>query len=83
MTLRFGETIMKQIKHLSMATVMTLILALTTPAGEIHTGVLPPPPPPPFTPSSTAAMSASQSDLVPGILDAEILSLFLQLFSAY
>ncbi len=67
---------MKRIKHLSMAAVMTLILALTTPAGEIHTGVLPPPPPP------QSPISASQSDL-PGTLDAEIFLFFLQMFSAY
>ena len=72
---------MKRIKHLSMAAVMTLILALTTPAGEIHTGWSPPPPPPPPpTENSEDAMSASQSDLVPGTLEAEILVLFFQMF---
>lgn len=81
---------MKRIKHLSMAAVMTLILAFTTPAGEIHTGVLPPPPPPPPTESavsdfheSTSTLSSSQSDLVPSTLDAEILLIFLQMFSVY
>ena len=80
---------MKQIKHLSMAAVMTLILALTTPAGEIHTGMLPPPPPPPppteqsLAPNSASALSSSNSDLVAGTLDAEILLLFFQMFSVY
>jgi hypothetical protein len=64
---------MKQIKHLSMAAAITLIFAITTPAGEIHTGELPPPPPS-GVPGST--------DLVPSTLDAEILLIFLQLFSA-
>ena len=80
---------MKRIKHLSMAAVMTLILFLTTPAGEIHTGVLPPPPPPPTEsavsdfPDGTSTLSSSQSDLVPSTLDAEILFIFLQMFSVY
>ena len=78
---------MKRIKHLSMAAVMTLILALTTPAGEIHTGMLPPPPPPPPPTSGfsdgTSALSASQSDLVLDTLDAEILVLVFQMFSVY
>jgi len=80
---------MKRIKHLSMAAVMTLILALTTPAGEIHTGVLPPPPPPPTEssvsafPDGTSTLSSSQSDLEPSTLDAEILLIFLQMFSVY
>jgi len=81
---------MKLIKHLSMAAVMTLILALTTPAGEIHTGVLPPPPPPPSEQSlasgstdGTSAMSARQGDLAPGTLEAEILLLLLQMLPVY
>ena len=69
---------MKQIKHLSMAAVMTLLLALTTPAGIIHTGVLPPPPP-----ADTNSMSAHQSGLLPNNFEAEIRLLFLQLFSVY
>lgn len=80
---------MKRIKHLSMAAVMTLILSLTTPAGEIHTGVLPPPPPPPTEsavsdfPDGTSTLSSSQSDLVSSTLDAEILFIFFQMFSVY
>lgn len=70
---------MKQIKHLSMAAVMTLLLALTTPAGVIHTGIVPPPPPP----ADTNSMSARQSGLLPNNFEAEIRLLFLQLFSVY
>ena len=74
---------MKHIKHLSMAAVMTLILALTTPAGQIHTGILPPPPPPSVGPSSSAAnaLSANQSDQAPSTLHGEILLMFLRVFS--
>ena len=43
---------MKRLKLWSMTTVMTLILAVTTFAGEIHTGAVNPPPPPPNSAST-------------------------------
>lgn len=79
---------MKQIKHLSMAAVMTLMLAVTSFAGEIHTGVVSPPPPPPQSavtaePDSLSATGEIQTGLVPEDLSTEIILNLLQVLSVY
>lgn len=79
---------MRQIKHLSMAAVMTLILVVTSSAGEIHTGVVSPPPPPPQSavtaePESLSATGEIQTGLVPEDLSTEIILNLLQLLSVY
>ncbi len=79
---------MKQVKHLIMVAVMTLMLAVTSFAGEIHTGVVSPPPPPPQSavtaePDSLPSAGEIQTGLVPDDLSTEIILNLLQLLSVY
>jgi hypothetical protein len=48
---------MKCLRHLCFASVLTFALALSTFAGDIHTGVVSPPPPPPQTTSVMGEMA--------------------------
>ena len=79
---------MKQVKHLSTAAIITLMLAVTSSAGEIHTGIVDPPPPPSQSamtaePDSLSASGQIQTGLVPDDLSTEIILNLLQLLSVY
>lgn len=79
---------MNRIKRLSMAGVMTLILAGTTFAGNIHTGAVSPPPPPPeesvvAEPESLTAPGEITTDFPSSDLGTEIILTPLQVLSVY
>lgn len=76
---------MNRIKHLIIAAVMTLLVAVTVSAGEIHTGVVNPPPPPqsavPADPKTLSEPGEIQSGLVPTELGTEIMLNLLRLLT--
>lgn len=79
---------MNRIKRLSMAAVMTVILAGATFAGNIHTGAVPPPPPPPeetvvAEPDSLTAPREITTHLPSSDLGTEIILTLLQMLSVY
>ncbi|HJP94130.1 MAG TPA: hypothetical protein VJ875_19385 [Pyrinomonadaceae bacterium] len=79
---------MNRLKLWSMTAVMTLILAVTTFAGEIHTGVVTPPPPPPdsaATAESETLTSPVDTDTSwsPSDVRTEIVLTLLQVLSVY
>jgi len=79
---------MKRTKQLCMVIVLTLGLAVTTFAGEIHTGVTSSPPPPPqpasmAEPETVRAPDESQIGLVPSDLGTQIILNLLQMLSVY
>ncbi len=80
---------MKRIKQLSMAGIITVVLAITTFAGEIHTGVAAPPPPPPQAaysatePSDISGVGEILIPIAPSGLATEITLSLLQLLSVF
>jgi hypothetical protein len=79
---------MNRLKLWSMTTIMALILAVTTFAGEIHTGVVNPPPQPPDSASTAApvtltAPADTDTSWLPSDLGTEIVLTLLQGLSVY
>jgi hypothetical protein len=79
---------MNRLKLWSMTTVMTLILAVTTFAGEIHTGAVNPPPPPPNSastadPETLTAPADTDTSWLPSDVGTEIVLTLLQVLSVY
>lgn len=80
---------MNRLKRLSATGVLTLALACTTFAGNIHTGVVTSPPPPPAEDSSTADADSSnapgeiQTGVVQSELGTELILTLLQMLSVY
>lgn len=71
---------MNRLKLLSMTGILTLALASSTLAGNIHTGIVSPPPPPPETSTVSGEI---QTGLVPSDLGTEIILSLLQVLSVY
>ena len=79
---------MNRLKLLSMTGILTLSLASTTLAGNIHTGVVSPPPPPPENsliaePETSTAPDKIQTGFMPSGLGTEIILNLLQVLSVY
>lgn len=79
---------MNRFKLLCMTTVMTLILTVTTFAGEIHTGAVNPPPQPSSSastvdPETLTAPADTNPGLLPSDVCTEIVLTLLQVLSVY
>ena len=79
---------MNRIKRLSMASIIILVLANATFAGNIHTGVVTPPPPPPEESVTTETQTSTapgniHTGKVSSDLGTEIILTLLQVLSVY
>jgi hypothetical protein len=80
---------MNTIKRTSMVTFLVVLLATTTFAGTIHTGVVNPPPPPPeqstatATPETLSQPGEITTGLVPSDLGTQIVLNLLQLLTVF
>lgn len=80
---------MNTIKRISMATLLVVLLTITTFAGTIHTGVVDPPPPPPNQSTATATTETLSepgeisTSIVPRDLGTEIVLNLLQLLTVF
>ena len=78
---------MNRLKLWSMTAIMTLVLAVPTFGGEIHTGAVNPPPPPPNSatadPETLTAPASTDTSWLPSDVCTEIVLTLLQVLSVY